>query len=80
MTSVVVTRNYQITLPREVRKRTDIAIGETMLIETKGDDIIIKKIKEDPVKAAFGLWRGKIKESSIEYVDKLRETWKDRER
>lgn len=75
MTSIIVTRNYQVTLPREIRKKTDIAIGETMLIETDGNEIVLKKMNEDPVKAAFGLWRGRIKESSVEYVRNLRKGW-----
>ena len=79
MTTVVITRNYQITLPKEVRKRTEVVIGESMIVETRNDEIIFKKVKKDPIKAAFGAWRGRLKESSIEYVDTLRDTWRDRE-
>jgi AbrB family looped-hinge helix DNA binding protein len=79
MATIVVTRNYQITLPKAVRKETTIVIGDPMHIEVKGDTIIIKKVKGDPVKAAFGAWRTRCKETGVEYVDKLRSEWKDRE-
>ena len=78
MVSVVVTRNFQITLPSNIRNMFDIAIGETMIVEAKEEEIIIKKIKKDPVRAAFGAWRGRIKETGAEYVDSLRTTWDER--
>lgn len=35
----------------------------------------LNKIKNDPIEAAFGAWRYKLKEDGITYVDKLRATW-----
>lgn len=78
MTAVVVTRNYQITLPKEIRRKTIVSVGESMIIDIRNDEIILKKIRLNPVKNAFGAWKGRLKESGIEYVDKLRETWNDR--
>lgn len=78
MVSVVVTRNYQITLPKPIRKGVAISVGDIVVIEARGEEIVLKKIERDPVNAAFGVWRGKIKEESTAYVDKLRESWKER--
>ena len=79
MVSVAVSRNYQITLPKPIRKGIDISIGDSVLIETRGNEIILKKIKTDPILAAFGCWKEKVKEDSTTFVDKARATWKDRE-
>lgn len=80
MVSAAVTRNYQITLPKTIRKWVDIAVGDSVLVEVQGkDEIVLKKVKTDPILAAFGCWKDKIKEDSSSYVDKLRATWKDRE-
>lgn len=79
MVSVVVTRNFQITLPRPIRRGLDLSIGDSVVIEERKDEVVLKKVKKDPVAAAFGIWRGKVKEESKEYVNKLRESWKERE-
>lgn len=79
MVSVVVTRNFQITLPRPIRRGLDLSIGDSVVIEERDKEVVLRKVKKNPVESAFGIWRGKIKEESKEYVDKLRESWKDRE-
>ncbi|MBI5332373.1 MAG: AbrB/MazE/SpoVT family DNA-binding domain-containing protein [Candidatus Aenigmarchaeota archaeon] len=38
-----VTRNFQITLPRDVRELEGIDIGDTLIVTTKGEDIILRK-------------------------------------
>ena len=40
-----------------------------------GDRVEIMKMKEDILEKAFGLWKGKIKGSSVEYVRKMRKEW-----
>jgi AbrB family looped-hinge helix DNA binding protein len=76
MTSVVVTRNFQITIPKSIRDYTGIEIGDSVIIEAKDNEITLKKVNDDPIKAAFGRWRWC--KDSIEYVDKLRSTWDER--
>jgi len=78
MVSVVVTRNFQITLPRPVRKGLGIVIGDSVILEERKDEVVLRKIKKDPIAAACGIWHGKVKDSK-EYVDKLRDSWKERE-
>ncbi|WP_297090797.1 AbrB/MazE/SpoVT family DNA-binding domain-containing protein [Thermococcus sp.] len=38
-----VTRNYQITIPAEIRKALGIREGEYLSVELRGDEIVIKK-------------------------------------
>ncbi len=79
MVSVVVTRNFQITLPKPIRRGLALSIGDSVIIEERKNEVVLKKVKTDPVEAAFGIWKGKIKEESTVYVNKLRESWKERE-
>ncbi|KUH32643.1 AbrB family transcriptional regulator [Thermococcus celericrescens] len=38
-----VTRNYQITIPAEIRKAIGIKEGEYLDVELRGDEIVIRK-------------------------------------
>ena len=40
-----VTRNYQITIPAEIRKALGIKQGEYLTVELRGDEIVIKRAK-----------------------------------
>ncbi len=42
-----VTRNYQITLPAEIRKALGIKEGELLDVELEGDKIVIKRFKKE---------------------------------
>lgn len=78
MVSVLVTRNFQITLPKPVRRGLGISIGDCVVIEERKNEVVLKKVEKDPVAAAFGIWREKVRDSK-EYVNKLRDSWKERE-
>lgn len=70
-----VTRNFQITLPSDVREETDIGVGECLTVKVGGpDEIILKKVRKSPVDKAFGIM--KIKETGLEYERRLREEWR----
>ncbi|MBI4139940.1 AbrB/MazE/SpoVT family DNA-binding domain-containing protein [Candidatus Woesearchaeota archaeon] len=75
MASVQVTRNYQITLGREIRRRIPLKVGDKLVAIVKGDNIIIRKSEKNPFERAFGIWKNK--PSGIEYVDKIRASWRD---
>ena len=47
MVLVKVTRNYQITIPSEVRKRLNIKEGEYLRVEIKGDKIVLTKASRE---------------------------------
>lgn len=42
-----VTRNYQITLPAEIRKALGIKEGEMLDVKLEGDKIIIRRLKKE---------------------------------
>lgn len=45
MNAVKILPKGQITLPNEIRKSMDIKEGDTLLIEKKGEEIVMKKGK-----------------------------------
>lgn len=75
MGTVVVTRNYQVTLSKDVREETSIKVGERMKEIVENNRIILEKIKKSPVEAATGIWKNKV-ESSTAYVNNLRKDWR----
>ena len=44
MEEVIVTRKYQITIPKGIREKLGIKIGDRLLVEVDGDRIVIKPI------------------------------------
>jgi len=42
MATTKVTRNYQVTIPSEIRKRVEVKAGDTLLIEYAEDEDTIK--------------------------------------
>lgn len=71
-----VTRNYQITLPKDVRELADIKIGDRVLIIVEDGGITIEVLKRDPIDETFGTWKDEVE--GTKYVDKLRSEWKKR--
>lgn len=49
-----VTRNYQITLPAEIRKALGIKEGELLEVKLEGDKIVIKRLKKKRKTLRFG--------------------------
>lgn len=73
-----VTRNYQVTIPKDVRTLQNIRVGDTVLFALEGSKVdFLKFNKDDVFKSAIGIWKDK--ESSVEYVRKIRRGWKKRE-
>ncbi len=52
-----VTRNYQVTVPREIRERVGIKEGDTLLFTVEGQDVILKKVNKELLDKSFGLWK-----------------------
>jgi AbrB family looped-hinge helix DNA binding protein len=52
---VRVTRNYQITIPAEVRRRLGIKVGDRVLVEVEGDRIVIRKASGGLPRIRLGL-------------------------
>ena len=54
MAVVWVTRNHQITIPAEVRRRLGIKAGDRVVVEVEGDRIVIKKASGDLPRIRLG--------------------------
>ena len=52
-----VTRNFQITVPREIRELADIKVGDSVLFIKEGQDVTLQKIDKDRLSKGFGLWK-----------------------
>ena len=73
-----VTRNYQITLPQDVRQAEQIQVGDRLIITTRGNEIVLRKLDEDIIEKCFGAW--KTKGSGVAYVRRLRKEAERREK
>ena len=71
-----VTRNYQVTIPRDVRRIKNIGVGDSVLFAIEGSRIDFLKLDREKILAeAAGAWKGKMKEDGAAYVKKLRNEW-----
>lgn len=75
-----VTRNYQVTIPKDVREVKGIKVGDKIVFSIEGDRIEMFKLKRETAEKAFGSWKGLVKGSSAGYVRKIRKGWKVRNR
>lgn len=72
-----ITRNYQITIPKDVREIKDLKEGDSIVFTLEGNKIQLVKMNKDSVKIAAGLW-SKTKESGVVYEKRMRMGWKKR--
>ena len=72
----IITRNYRISLPKNIRERQGISVGDSLFVDSKDGVIKIRKIaKKFDIRSAFGAWKmakEKTKEDSVAFVRKLR--------
>jgi AbrB family looped-hinge helix DNA binding protein len=52
---VRVTRNHQITIPAEVRRKLRIKVGDWVMVEVEGDKIVIRKVSGGLPRIRLGL-------------------------
>lgn len=52
-----VTRNYQVTVPREIRELADIKVGDTLLFSKEGDEVVVKRVDKALLGKGFGIWK-----------------------
>ena len=72
-----ITRNYQITLPKDVRKIVWLKQGDEVMLRIEDGNIIITKSAKDPIMATAGIW-GDIGETGAEYQKRIRKGWSRR--
>ena len=73
-----VTRNYQVTLPKDVREIEDIRIGDKLIVTAKDEEIVMKKIRTKLLERCFGAWKSR--GSGISYARKIRDESEKREK
>lgn len=77
MSTSKVTRNYQITLPSELRILQNIQVGDTVVFTYEEGKVNLFKKKEHNLDRAFGIW--KKGPSGEKEVRKMRQEWNTRE-
>lgn len=65
-----VTRNYQVTVPREIRELAGIRVGDMVLFVREGDEVVLKRIDKDLLSKGFGMWK-RAQEKTPWLVNKL---------
>ena len=76
MAKVKVTRNYQVTIPEEIRKKVKLNEGDTVEIEAlNSEQVILKRII--PLEELKGAWADDTEiDNAMEEVRKLWKNWK----
>ncbi|HLC72845.1 MAG TPA: AbrB/MazE/SpoVT family DNA-binding domain-containing protein [Candidatus Nanoarchaeia archaeon] len=72
-----ITRNYQITIPKDIREIKDLKEGDSVVFTIDGNKVQLVKMNKDSIRLAAGLW-SKTKESGVEYERRVRAGWKKR--
>ncbi|MBI5388759.1 AbrB/MazE/SpoVT family DNA-binding domain-containing protein [Candidatus Woesearchaeota archaeon] len=72
-----ITRNYQVTLPKDVRKIGEYKIGDKVLFMVKEGRLELVKMDTQIIEDAAGLWK-ETPERGIEYENRVRKGWKNR--
>ena len=72
---VKVTRKFQVTIPKGVREKIGIKMGDKLKVVDKGDLIVLEKIgKRGNLLDLAGCWRG-YPENPKELIEELRKLW-----
>jgi len=73
--TVKVTRKYQVTLPREVREKLGIRIGDYLRVKVIGDKIVLEPViprRRDPVEDMLSLVKEPVNVDAVRLVE---ESW-----
>jgi len=72
-----ITRNYQITLPKDIRRIISVKEGDEIMFIVDGDKVNFMKAKDDIIKRTAGIWKD-MKETGTEYQRRIRKGWSKR--
>ncbi len=73
--TVKVTRKYQVTLPREVREKLGIRIGDYLKVKVIGDKIVLEPVvsrRRNPVEDMLSLVKEPVDVDAVRLVE---ESW-----
>jgi len=74
---VKITRKYQITIPKEIREKLKLRIGDKLIIKIENDHIVLKPLidkKHDPIEELLNLVKKPIKIDAVKLVE---ESWNE---
>ena len=72
-----VTTNFQVTIPKDVRRIHDVKVGDTVLFAIEGNKVdFVKMTKEDVIKEVAGRWKDEKK--GTDFVKGIRKGWSNR--
>jgi AbrB family looped-hinge helix DNA binding protein len=70
-----VTRKYQVTIPKEVRKKVGVEVGGEFKVMDKGEFIVLQKVSKTKSILAFaGCWK-EYPEDPEEFMKDIRKLW-----
>ena len=72
-----ITRNYQITIPKDVRELKGLKEGDSIIFSIQGNNVDILKVSKDVINSAAGLWKTG-NETGMDYEKRIRSGWKRR--
>jgi antitoxin PrlF len=72
-----ITRNFQVTLPKDVREIKNLNVGDKVLFSLEDGKIDIVKVGKNAILEVAGLWSG-VKETGVEYERRVRRGWHGR--
>ncbi|OGI16102.1 hypothetical protein A3K63_02425 [Candidatus Micrarchaeota archaeon RBG_16_49_10] len=73
-----VTRNFQLTLPKDVREMEKVNVGDKFIVTVENSDIVMKKLEGKLIERSFGSWgKGKL---GVEFSRKIRDEAEEREK
>lgn len=76
MEEVVVTRKYQITIPKDIRRKLEIEIGDRLTIRYEGGLIIIEASKKVADPSEF-LWSLSDEPRDVDVLKLVEESWEE---
>ena len=77
MLTVKVTRKYQITIPKSIREKLGLRVGDILIVKTDGKRIILEPISErtkNPLEDMLNLIKARL---NIDAVKLVEESWKE---
>ncbi len=72
-----ITRNCQITIPKDIRKQLNVREGDEVIFTVSDNKAMITKSTRDIIKETAGIWKD-MKETGIEYENRIRKGWSKR--
>ncbi len=70
-----ITRKYQVTIPKEVRKKVGVKVGDELAVMDKGELIVLQKVNKAKSLLEFaGCWKG-YPEATEEFMRDIRSLW-----